>query len=164
MRKRRGQLRGDERAEQRESAGDDPNDVDALDRRHRAGDDRRLHENRGADDDADDERRGVKTRDRPGKHRAESCWRIAFPARGERGCRYPRTRKCPGLWTLANDLVCQRSRSTAKSDSPHAAQLIIAEWFARLRAVAPLHGAEWHVGCFSGGAVRSRMARPTTKG
>ena len=59
VRIRRRQLGGDQRAEQREDAGREPDREDAAHRRDRAGDDGRLHEDRRADDDADDERGGV---------------------------------------------------------------------------------------------------------
>ena len=57
LRKRRRELGGDQRAEQREHAGSDPDEQHAATAIGTAPViDRRLHEDRRADDDADDHR------------------------------------------------------------------------------------------------------------
>ena len=63
LRVRRRQLGADERAEQRQPACQEPREHDAARRGHQRGDLRRLNEDRGADDGADDERRRVRQPD-----------------------------------------------------------------------------------------------------
>ncbi len=124
--KGRRQLGADQRAEQRQHAGGQPHQQDAGNGRNLAGDLRRLHEDRGADDGADDHRRGMRqaerTLERPGLGHA--AWSLLLwlgsprPLRGieatkrERAAGGPRIR-CPGPAPRYGPRPCHRAARPA---------------------------------------------------